>query len=876
MRSWKELNRRLRYLWQRKRFDSELDEEIQFHLDARMQELMEAGLSKRDARTQARREFGGLSRVYEDSRNAWQFPVLEDLLADLTYALRALRRDPTFAAAAVLSLALGIGANLAIFSLTMEFLFSRPSVRDPESLAYVILGGNSNAAPAQYRFLRDAHIFQGLAGMNPETEANWRHGDDTYRIWAARVTDNFFDVTGVPVAMGRPIRTGDQQAAVLSYGFWTGRLGADPNILGRSLVFDGVPFTVAGVLPPDHRTLIGFGFSPDLYLTTDSTNGGNETTVMLYARLAADTTRQAVYPRLLALCAELDKVFPQPEYSWRNNTEMRGVAGLERLKLLSGMPVAAFFGMLMTVVGLVLLIACANVASLLLARAASRQHELAIRQSIGASRGRIVRQLLAESLLLALLGTAAGLLLNFVMAAFANRIRLPLPVPVRLQIQPDWRLLSYAAGLAIASAVVCGLTPALKATKRDVQTALKIGERSLTARLGFRRVLVIAQLTSSIVLLLTGFLFLRNLLLSNSLSPGFDIHHTVWAYMRLVPERYSPKDPAGSKTLIESVSRRGIERLRSLPGVQSAATAAIVPLNDNVKFGGDVYVDEGSQAQRMMYTGNWIGPEYFKTMGIGLLAGREFLAADRQGAPRVLILNQSMAHRLFGEQNPVGHLLRFHGDPPATIVGVVKNSKYFSLGEKDLPAAFWPDAQSSRAAVNLNFLLKSPQPESTLNQVNKALAAIDDTAAIEVKPMSRALGLALLPSRAGAVLLGTMGVLGLLLAAVGLYGLLMYSVNRRIREIGIRVALGAKPGDVGYLVCRSSLLLVCSGLAMGGVLGYFAAGPLALFLVPELNPHDPISLSAVFGTLVLVALAATFPSIMRALRIDPIEALRYE
>ncbi len=243
MRTWKELNRRLRYLWQRKRFDSVLDEEIQFHLHARMEELMEIGLSESEARAQARREFGHLSRVCEDSRSAWQFPIFEDLLADLGYALRALRRDPAFAGAAVLSLALGIGANLAIFSLTMEFLFSRPSVRDPQSLAYVILGGGSNAALAQYRFLKDAHIFQGLAGMNPETEANWRHGDDTYRVWGARVTDNFFDVTGVPVALGRPIHAGDQREAVLSYGFWRGRLGGDPNVLGRSLIFHGVLFT---------------------------------------------------------------------------------------------------------------------------------------------------------------------------------------------------------------------------------------------------------------------------------------------------------------------------------------------------------------------------------------------------------------------------------------------------------------------------------------------------------------------------------------------------------------------------------------------------------------------------------------------------------
>lgn len=433
------------------------------------------------------------------------------------------------------------------------------------------------------------------------------------------MTDNFFDVTGIPVGFGRPIHAGDQQEAILSDSFWRGRLGADPKILGRGLVFDGQLYTVVGVLPADHRTLIGFGFSPDLYLTIDPTTAGKETTVMLYGRLPADTTRAEIYPRLLASCRELDKIFPRPEYEWSNNTEIRGVTGLERLKILYGMPIVPFFGMLATVVGLVLLIACANVASLLLARAASRQHELAVRQSIGASRGRIVRQLLAESLLLAILGTVAGLLLNFAMAGAANRIRPPLPVPVHLHIQPDWRLFSYATALAMASALVCGLMPALRATKRDVQTALKLGERSVAARLGFGRVLVVAQLASSVVLLLTGFLFLRNLLLSNSLSPGFDIHHTVWAYMRLVPERYASNDPVESKNRIESVSHQTLEKLRGLPGVECASSAAIVPLNDNVKFGGDVLVDERGQAQHLLYTGNWIGTDYFKTMGIPLL-----------------------------------------------------------------------------------------------------------------------------------------------------------------------------------------------------------------------------------------------------------------
>ncbi|MGH9622278.1 MAG: ADOP family duplicated permease [Bryobacteraceae bacterium] len=870
MRTWNEIERRLSYLWRRRKFDRELDQEIQFHLDTRVEELTQTGLTERDARAQARREFGSQSRLREDSRGAWQFPLLEDLLADLKYAGRAVRRNPLFAGAAVLSLALGIGVNLAIFSLTTNFLFSQPSVRDSQSLAYVLLGGNSNAASAQYRFIKDAHIFKGLAGVNFETEENWRHGDHTYSVWGARVTENFFDVTGTPILLGRPIHAGEEREAVLSYGFWKGRLGGDPKILGRRLIFDGMLYTVVGILSSDHRTLLGFGFSPDLYLTNDAAPAGHRASVMLYARLPADMTRQIAYQHLLAVCKELDRVFPQTDFKWSQNTQIRGVAGLERLKLAAGFQLAAFFGMLMAISGLVLLIACANVASLLLARAASRQHELAIRQSIGASRSRIVRQLLAESLLLATLGTVAGLLLNLAAAAAANRIRLPLPVPLRLHIQPDWRLLCYAIGLAMASALVCGLLPALRATKANVQAALKLGERSIASRLGFRRVLVIAQIAASVVLLLTGFLFLRNLLLSNSLSPGFDIHHTVWANMRLVPGRYT------SRNKIQTVSLRALEQLRTLPGVESAAFAAIVPLNGNVKIGGNVLVDGRRKVTRLLRTANWISSAYFKTMGIPLLSGRDFRPADRKGAPRVVILNQSMARRLFGKRNPIGHTLRFHGKPPVTVIGAAKNSKYFSLTEKGLPAVYWPYAQSSRTSVDLNFLLRSSRPASILKEVNDALGAIDATAAVQVKPMSRAMGLALLPSHVGATLLGSMGVLGLLLAAIGLYSVLTYSVTRRTREIGIRMALGAAPAAVGYMIIRSSLLLVGVGLAVGGVLGYFAASPLAMFLVPGLSSHDPVSLAAVFATLLLVATAATLSPVIRALRVDPMVALRYE
>jgi len=283
---WKELARRILYLGRRSRFEDELAVEIQFHIETRADELEQNGLSRREAVAQARREFGHVTRAREQARAAWQFRWLEDLVGDLRYAGRALRRGPGFALTAIASLALGIGVNTAIFSLTTEFIFSQPSCRRPETLAALRIGGSSSSPMPQYRFLRDAHVFPGLAGLREQDEANWRNGDDTYRLWAVRVTSNFFQVTGVPVALGRPIQDADEHVTVLTDHFWRNRLGADPKVLGRTLILDGQGFTVIGVLPRDHRTLRGFGFSPDLYVPDDKNH------IALYARLPESMTRQ--------------------------------------------------------------------------------------------------------------------------------------------------------------------------------------------------------------------------------------------------------------------------------------------------------------------------------------------------------------------------------------------------------------------------------------------------------------------------------------------------------------------------------------------------------------------------------------------------------
>jgi predicted permease len=625
---------------------------------------------------------------------------------------------------------------------------------------------------------------------------------------------------------------------------------------------------VIGVLPKDHRSLRGFGFTPDVYMPVTD----RKSVVALYARQPAGMTRHALLARLLSVCEQLDRVYPDGEHKWVANTKINAVSGIERLTNQSMlMPVAAFFAMLMTVVGLVLLIACANVASLLLARASSRAHELAIRLAIGASRGRVIRQLLAESLLLAFCGTCAGLILNIWLTALLSRIELPLPIPVHFQIEPDWRLLTYSAGIAIATSLLAGLMPALKGTRAGLNNALKQDEHQVgRSRLTLRVALVAGQLAVSVVLLSAAVLFMRNLMQASSMYPGFDVDHTAWAYMRLVPESYTEAE----KT--QGIVNAALLRLRGLPGVESATIARMVPMNDNNTMGGDFRIDGGESPMRLSFYSNRVGPDYFKTMGIQLLRGREFFEADRKSSPEVAILNEVLARRMFGNENPVGHTFRQGGGKPVTVVGVVKVSKYFTLGEEPRPAMFTAYAQMSSPEVNLHFLVRSQFPETLVKSIDSELLGIDSTAAMETKPMRNALGLAMLPSRVGAVILGSTGLLGLALAAIGLYGVLLYTVGRRTREIGLRMALGATPGGILRMVVGESLVLVAVGVGAGIALAFLAVRPLAMFLIPEVRPSDPSTFGIVAVVLVLVALVATMAPATRALRVDPVTALRHD
>ena len=425
----------------------------------------------------------------------------------------------------------------------------------------------------------------------------------------------------------------------------------------------------------------------------------------------------------------------------------------------------------------------------------------------------------------------------------------------------------------MASALVAGLLPALKATRGGVSAALKRTERQVEGRFSLRSGLIVMQLAVSVVLLTMGVLFVRNMARSMTMSPGFDADNTVWASMRLVPERYP------TEKRVESVTDTALRELRALPGVEAASVARVVPLNGNSVRGDEVLADTSAQPVRVRFHNNEVAPDYFRTMGIPILAGREFAASDQKGSPEVAILNENLARRLFGDRDPVGRTFRYPSPSPSgpiTVVGVAANSRYFTLGEENPMAMYSPYSQGAAGNLVPQLLVRSSRPQALAREIARTLGGLDGSAAIEVKPMRNALSFALLPSRIGAALLGSTALLGLALASLGLYGVLAYSVTRRTPEIGLRMALGADGPAVLAMVLRESVALVGLGVGLGLGISAFATRPLAMFLVSELSPTDPSTFIGVVGVLLAVAVAATLGPALRAIRVDPMAALRAE
>jgi putative ABC transport system permease protein len=836
-------------LLRRRRLQQDLETELAFHRDM-------------SSSAQNPIPLGNSSSIKEQALDLWRFNFLENLWRDTIYSIRGLRRSPALVASALLSLGLGIGVNTAIFSLGVEFLFSEPSVRDGRSLVSVRIGGNSHATTQVVDFLRASGLFEEVTGENEEAFANYNDGHETHRTFGVYTSKNYFSVLGVPMLYGRGFIPSDSdQVVVLQYRFWRKYFNGERDVIGRAINLDGRMCTVVGILPEDHRTPIGFGFSPDLFLP----NYLERTQLAIYARMKPGMTLSEAFAGLQTVAARMDREMPR-QYKFNTLLRVTPMAGYARLTMDKDLrTVGVFFGLLLAITSLVLLIACVNVASLLLARGSARRGEIAVRLALGAGRGRLLQQMLTESILLALAGAALGVTLSQVTATLLARVQLPLPMPIRLVITPDWRVTIYAALLTTAATLACGLLPALQSLKESIAPDLQ-RER----RMRLRRVLVVAQIAGSVVVLTTGFLFLRNLVSASSISPGFDVVHTLRVDVSLPARGYDTR--VRRNDLVDRVLRA----FSAVPGIGPVAAASIIPFNDDSHNTTSLSIRGGPTVQ-VRYSWNAVTADYFGAMSIPILQGSTFPATDRGG--KVVVVNSTFVERYLGGREGVGTLFTI-GDSAKTffrIVGVVAGTKTITIGEEQQPQLYEPLDEAPDAKPRIEFVMHSSIPPALqLESVRREMRRIEPMAGVEVATMYSSIGLAFLPSQIGALLLGAVGVLGLLLATIGLYGVMVYSVTRRTREIGVRVAIGATATDISKMVLRDSTRLTVTGSVIGLLAAFFVTRPLAAFLVPGLKPDDPATFISVAGVMVLTGLVAAWGPMRRALAVDPHTALRNE
>ncbi len=809
---------------------------------------------------------------------------LDNLGRDLRYTRRSLFRQPLLVTAAALSIGVAVAANAVIFGLANDLLLSAPSARQPEQLAYLRTANSSHVSYPQWSELNESGALAGIAGYQIEIEVNWTGPEQSISMLPLIVTPNFFDLLGVPIAQGRGFTTAEalpeRQAgvAVISHTFWQNRLGGDPAAVGRVLTFNGRPYTVLGILPAGLRAVPGLGIAPEVYLPISrdllpEIDRRDSSAVMLIGRLHPDQGLQQGRAALQTVMLRLDQEHGVEELG--GVRQFAGAGGLRQIGAFDDL--AVFFAILGIAVALVLTIACANVAGLLLSRGVGQGREAALRAALGASRSRLVQQQLTEAGWLALLGTTTGILLSVATSTFLTRLRLPLPLPIELHAGIDFRLLTMSLVMLVAVTLLSGLLPAVRLTRPSLLPAIKSGAgQAARRRWSLRPVLVTSQVAVALVLLLTAFLFVRNLSRAQEVDPGFDTAHTLVAQIGFVEGRHT----ADSRAAFLAAA---IERLTAHPGIRAATYARGVPLTlrSGTTTGTDLKMTDGGEAFRATYQSNAVGPAYFSTMGIRLIAGREFLQSDRPGSPLVAIVSEEFVRRYLGGRSPLGRQLLLPGPRdqsyPVEIVGVVADTRYRTIGEERQAAVYESFLQRGNRGRFVHVLVSAEgSGEGVTREVQRTLASMDPTSAVEVEPMREALAFAFLPSQLGAWILGTLGLLGLGLAMMGLYATIASSVSRRTFEIGVRMALGATRRAVLALVLRDAAILAITGITIGVALAVFITPPLAMFLVAGLSPSDPLTFAGTAALLLIVSLAAAASPALRAMRVEPVQALRME
>jgi predicted permease len=817
---------------------------------------------------------------------------------DVRYALRGLLRQKGFAVVTILTLALGIGANVAIFSLLNPLIFRPLSVPDADRLCRVFSGrtGGNHYGRMSYPNYTDlrTHLqtFESLAASSWPVRFSMRAGaghgrsSQTEVVWGAVVSGNFFTTMGVPPLLGRTFLPEEDAApdarpvVVVSHRLWKTKLAEDPRVIGQTVRLNSREFTVIGIAPPQMPQTEPL-FPADLWVPmmmqahampgqAHKLASRGETWLSVFGRLRPGVT-------LTQARAELD--------TWARRLEQAHTVDNRRLMLpvlteqdsrTRQLPGVAPFGWgLLGVVALVLLIACANIASLLLARSLARRREFAIRASVGASRARLVRQLLTESLVISLIGGACGL----VVASLTTRVLLtlvpPLPIEIAVDAGIDVRVLLFTLAISLGTGLLLGILPTIRSIREDLTSPLKsgdIGTRRRHTRMLSRDVLVVGQIAVCLVLLIAAGLFVRSLQQAQYINLGFDPENRLLASVEIGSAGYTQER-------VMAFQSRVLEDVRALPGVMAASFTAHPQLGPGYLGDGRLSV-EGEPPlpddRRPVVYYDKVAPRYFETMATPLLSGRDFSEQDRAGTSPVGIVNHTLARTISHGESPIGKRLRLSNAPDAPwieIIGVVADGKYHSLGEPPQRHLYLPSLQNVHSAMTL-VLHTSGDPRNYAQLVRSIVGTLDpDLPVTDVQTMNEHLGFALYPARISALLFTVSGTLGLLLAMIGVYGLLAFIVRQRTREIGIRIALGAGSQDVVWSIARKVLMLLVPGLAVGLLAAYAATGMLAGVLY-GLDARDPLTFAAAPLVLLLTAIAATAVPARQASRVDPVVALR--
>jgi predicted permease len=871
---------RARALVRRSRLDADLDRELRAHLEYQVEENVRHGMTPAEARRAAMSTFGGVQHVREEARDARGVAVIENLIRDLRYTLRALLREPMLLVAATVSIALGAAGNIAVFSLARAFVFGPPDVRDPATLVSMRVSHGSHASFQRWIDLDKSGALERIAGFSLETQLNWLSGDAAVSVVPMLVTDNFFEVTGVPIARGRAFSSAEARAeldphvAVVSHEFWQRQLGGDTAVIGRVLTLNGESYTVVGILPPALRSVFGYGISPGIYVPLNRSivpelRTSDAAIVQLLGRLKPGQSVSEGRAAVDAIDRRLARLHGDTLYGGVQEFARVGTLGTAKAVRIVG----GFFALLGLVSLLVLLIACANVAGLLIARGTRRRQEIAIRLAIGGARGRVVQQLLIEGVWLALIGTAGGVLLSVAFMRLVNSLSLPVPFPVQLNLAPDRAVFLCALALVVLTVLFCALLPSFHATRMTLVPALKKDEPFyVMRRFTARGVLLTGQVTVSTILLVTAFLFVRNLMRTQVTNPGFEVNRALVAQVGFVRGRPDADNPA--------FLQAAVERVRGLPGIAEAAYTKNVPLtaSGGGSSGLTARIGGSSTRQHVEFSRNVVGPGYFSTLRVRRIAGREFEQTDGPGTTPVAIVNEEFVRRYVRGMNPIGQRLQFVEEKlDLEIVGVVANGKHRTLGEDQRPALYLPVRQHSQE-LHVAYVVARTMgdPAPVVGTVRQALGAMDRSISVAVEPMESALQFALLPSRVGASVLGTLGLLGLVLAAFGLYAMVAYNVSRRVGEIAIRTALGATRGAILRLVIRDASVHVGVGVVLGLAVSALITAPLTTFLVAGLSATDPLSFAGTAFVFLVVSLLASWWPARYATRVNPVMAMRLD